>query len=130
MLTEIVGSGGGFYSHHRCDPRTGPKSESRWVFWSLHLGRGSGGGGESSSGGRVALGEAIKTSIQRNGGMPFESKRTSPGGPDPQHHYFAESKRALVEEGREAIKASIQRNGGMLFESKRTSPGGPDPQHH
>ncbi|KAE8690077.1 hypothetical protein F3Y22_tig00110927pilonHSYRG00026 [Hibiscus syriacus] len=28
----------------------------RWVFWSLHLGRGSGGGGESSSGGRVALG--------------------------------------------------------------------------
>ncbi|KAE8683770.1 hypothetical protein F3Y22_tig00111191pilonHSYRG00240 [Hibiscus syriacus] len=42
----------------------------------------------------------------------------------------AESKRTLVEEGREAIKASIQRNGGMTFESKRTSPGGPDPQHH
>ncbi|KAE8703294.1 putative Mitochondrial transcription termination factor family protein [Hibiscus syriacus] len=43
---------------------------------------------------------------------------------------FAESKRALVEEGREAIKASIQRNGGEPFESKRTSPGGPDPHHH
>ncbi|KAE8724803.1 hypothetical protein F3Y22_tig00009942pilonHSYRG00304 [Hibiscus syriacus] len=28
----------------------------RWVFWSLRLGRGSGGGGESSGGGRVALG--------------------------------------------------------------------------
>ncbi|KAE8697668.1 hypothetical protein F3Y22_tig00110610pilonHSYRG00039 [Hibiscus syriacus] len=56
MLTEIVGSGGGFYSHHRCGHRTGPKRGFRWVFWSLRLGRGSGGGGESSSGGRVALG--------------------------------------------------------------------------
>ncbi|GMJ05288.1 hypothetical protein HRI_004198000 [Hibiscus trionum] len=30
--------------------------------------------------------EAIQASIQRNGGIPFESERLSPGGPDPHHH--------------------------------------------
>ena len=31
--------------------------------------------------------EALKASIERHGGMPFvESKRKSPGGPDPYHH--------------------------------------------
>ncbi|XVE50139.1 hypothetical protein DITRI_Ditri01bG0137700 [Diplodiscus trichospermus] len=30
--------------------------------------------------------DAIKASIQKNGGNPFESKRVSPGGPDPHHH--------------------------------------------
>ncbi|KAK8622674.1 hypothetical protein V6N13_117580 [Hibiscus sabdariffa] len=41
-----------------------------------------------------------------------------------------ESKRSLIEEGREAITASIQRNGGIPFEPERLSPGGPDPHHH
>ncbi|MBA0878964.1 hypothetical protein Goshw_002160 [Gossypium schwendimanii] len=51
---------------------------------------------------------------------------------DKQHPEAAiiESKRALIEEGREAIKASIERNGGIPYETKRRSPGGPDPHHH
>ncbi|KAB2015497.1 hypothetical protein ERO13_D08G032550v2 [Gossypium hirsutum] len=30
--------------------------------------------------------EAIKASLKRNAGNPLESKRRSPGGPDPHHH--------------------------------------------
>ncbi|KAH1108759.1 hypothetical protein J1N35_012527 [Gossypium stocksii] len=30
--------------------------------------------------------EAIKASLKRNAGNPLESKRKSPGGPDPHHH--------------------------------------------
>ncbi|OMO92434.1 hypothetical protein COLO4_17612 [Corchorus olitorius] len=30
--------------------------------------------------------EAIKASIRRHDGVPFESARLSPGGPDPHHH--------------------------------------------
>lgn len=30
--------------------------------------------------------QALKASIQRNGGKPFDSKRVSPGGPDSRHH--------------------------------------------
>ncbi|KAK8630233.1 hypothetical protein V6N13_079036 [Hibiscus sabdariffa] len=30
--------------------------------------------------------EAIKASMERNVGNPLESKRQSPGGPDPHHH--------------------------------------------
>ncbi|KAK8647850.1 hypothetical protein V6N13_121574 [Hibiscus sabdariffa] len=44
----------------------------------------------SSSSSRRALMEegrkAIRASIERHGGNPFESKRLSPGGPDPHHH--------------------------------------------
>ncbi|KAE8681100.1 hypothetical protein F3Y22_tig00111342pilonHSYRG00151 [Hibiscus syriacus] len=29
---------------------------------------------------------AIQASIRRNGGIPIESNRSSPGGPDPHHH--------------------------------------------
>ncbi|KAE8654741.1 protein SLOW GREEN 1 [Hibiscus syriacus] len=45
---------------HRTTSGDSPRSHGvdgwRWSFWSLRSGRGSGGGGESSSGGRVALG--------------------------------------------------------------------------
>ncbi|KAG4186109.1 hypothetical protein ERO13_A08G021708v2 [Gossypium hirsutum] len=30
--------------------------------------------------------EAIQASLKRNAGNPLESKRRSPGGPDPHHH--------------------------------------------
>ncbi|KAL4279732.1 hypothetical protein GQ457_03G024290 [Hibiscus cannabinus] len=30
--------------------------------------------------------EAMRASIERGGGNPFESERLSPGGPDPHHH--------------------------------------------
>ncbi|MBA0577675.1 hypothetical protein Golob_027849 [Gossypium lobatum] len=30
--------------------------------------------------------EAIQASLKRNAGNPLESKRQSPGGPDPHHH--------------------------------------------
>ncbi|KAE8732739.1 hypothetical protein F3Y22_tig00001750pilonHSYRG00065 [Hibiscus syriacus] len=45
---------------HRTPSGDSPHSHGmdgwRWSFWSLQLGRGSGGDGESSCGGRVALG--------------------------------------------------------------------------
>ncbi|KAK8643761.1 hypothetical protein V6N13_013040 [Hibiscus sabdariffa] len=49
--------------------------------------RSSSGSGSSSRRALMEEGrEAIRASIERHGGNPFESKRLSPGGPDPHHH--------------------------------------------
>ncbi|KAE8665564.1 hypothetical protein F3Y22_tig00112542pilonHSYRG00003 [Hibiscus syriacus] len=64
----FLGSGGGFYSHHRCGRRTGPKRGSRWssgVFiWN------------------VAAAEAAKECRQRSNGCDDEAAGIMRSGPD------------------------------------------------